>query len=275
MSYTIFLQKLFLINTWMALLTQDTALYLCCVPQCHNACAHSYSHTYSHCVHYSYGFDWTDRLESETKLTDKNKYHQMQIELKICLTRSLKNLNTITPIHSPLMVFPFQLWENKANSLPFIHSCRHNEICRLSAEVRSVSLRQAILSQVIDFIKFNGGYYCSCLNNFLSKTPLGLLLLLLSSRIFPFAYIFAFAQIEIHIGACVDSWQYNRIKITATPFHSAMDFTPLRACNRALKPSFNTHKPLISILSQAMRFMGHGVTRMVACSAYSFGPIMS
>lgn len=37
-----------------------------------------------------------------------------------------------------------------------------------------MSLQEVSLFKVIEFIKFNGGYYCSCLNNFPSKTPTGL-----------------------------------------------------------------------------------------------------
>lgn len=44
----------------------------------------------------------------------------------------------------------------------------------VSTEVRAVSLQEVSLFEVIEFIKFNGGYYCSCLKNFPSKNLTGL-----------------------------------------------------------------------------------------------------
>lgn len=45
--------------------------------------------------------------------------------------------------------------------------------CVYLQRLEAVSL-QVSLFEVIEFIKFNGGYYCSCLNNFPSKNLTGL-----------------------------------------------------------------------------------------------------
>lgn len=57
-----------------------------------------------------------------------------------------------------------------------------------------MSLQEVSLFEVIEFIKFNGGYYCSCLNNFPSKNLTGLALTAPQFHIFHSTYVFAFAQ---------------------------------------------------------------------------------
>lgn len=92
------------------------------------------------------------------------------------------------------MPFCLQLWENKVTYYKSTHCRQSIEILCLSTEVRTVLLQGVSLFEVIEFIKFNVGYYCSCLNNFPSKNLTGLLLQLPDFHVFHSTYIFAFVQ---------------------------------------------------------------------------------